>query len=90
MKYEYLGFIAGLFTTISLAPQLYRVLRLKSAEEISLSFTICMAFGSLLWLMYGILSSLFSVLLWNAITFIFSSGLVISKIKFGRKKLMTI
>ncbi|MGA3094328.1 MAG: SemiSWEET family transporter, partial [Dehalococcoidales bacterium] len=69
MNYELLGLIAGVFTTFSLVPQIYRVLRLKSSKEISLSFTLCMAFGNLLWLAYGILSGLLPIILWNIISF---------------------
>ena len=68
MDYKLLGFVAGAFTTFSLVPQLYRVYKLKSAKEISLSFTLCMAFGNLLWLTYGFISNLTPVVLWNIIS----------------------
>jgi len=32
---QYLGFVAGIFTTLCYVPQLMRVFRLKSAREIS-------------------------------------------------------
>lgn len=84
MNYEILGFAAGIFTTFSLVPQLYRVLRLKSATEISLAFTLCMAFGNLLWLIYGILSHLAPVMLWNVLSLMLASGLVIAKLRYGK------
>ncbi len=70
MNYEILGFAAGVFTTFSLVPQIYRVYRLKSAREISLAFTLSMAFGNLLWLTYGILSGSLPIILWNIISFL--------------------
>ena len=84
MNYELLGFAAGIFTTFSLVPQLYRVVRLKSAREISLAFTLCMAFGNLLWLSYGILSNLQPIILWNVISFGLAAGLIAAKLKWGR------
>ena len=84
MNYELLGLIAGVFTTFSLVPQIYRVLRLKSSKEISLSFTLCMAFGNLLWLAYGILSGLLPIILWNIISFCLAGGLVVTKLRYGK------
>jgi MtN3 and saliva related transmembrane protein len=84
MNYEILGFIAGLFTTFSLAPQLYRVLKLKSAKEISLWFTVSMAFGNLMWLAYGVLEGLLPVIVWNVISFCLAAGLVAAKVKYGK------
>jgi MtN3 and saliva related transmembrane protein len=84
MNYEILGFIAGIFTTFSLVPQLWRVLRLKSATEISLAFTVCMAFGNLLWLVYGVLSRLPPVMLWNVLSLLLALGLVIAKLRYGK------
>ena len=86
MSYAILGFAAGVFTTFSLVPQLYRVVKLKSAQEISLAFTLCMAFGNLLWLIYGILSELAPVILWNVISLALASGLVIAKLKYGQSR----
>ena len=84
MNYELLGLIAGVFTTFSLVPQLYRVLRLKSAKEISLSFILCVAFGNLLWLAYGVLSGLMPIILWNVISFCLAGGLIVAKLRYGK------
>ena len=84
MNFEVLGFVAGIFTTFSLVPQLYRVLKLKSAREISLAFTLCMAFGNLLWLLYGLLSHLPPIILWNVLSLALASGLVAAKLKYGK------
>jgi MtN3 and saliva related transmembrane protein len=84
MNYELLGFGAGVFTTFSLVPQIYRVYKLKSAREISLAFTLCMAFGNLLWLTYGILSGLWPIILWNVISFCLAGALVVAKTRYDK------
>lgn len=84
MSYEILGFVAGVFTTFSLVPQIYRVYKLKSAREISLAFTLCMAFGNLLWLTYGLLSGLLPLILWNVISFCLAGALVLAKSKYDK------
>jgi MtN3 and saliva related transmembrane protein len=84
MSYEFLGFVAGIFTTFSLLPQIYRVYKLKSAREISLSFTLCLAFGNLLWLIYGIFSGLLPIILWNVISFCLAGALVVAKSRYDK------
>jgi MtN3 and saliva related transmembrane protein len=84
MNFEPLGFAAGIFTTFSLVPQLHRVVRFKSARDISLAFTLCMGFGNLLWLSYGILSGLMPIILWNVISFCLAAGLIAAKLKYGK------
>ena len=84
MNYEYLGLIAGVFTTFSIVPQLYRVIKLKSAKEISLLFTIILAIGVFLWWLYGILIGSLPIILWNAISFCLICGLIVVKLKYGK------
>ena len=84
MNYEFLGLIAGVFTTFSIVPQLYRVIKLKSAMEISLLFTIILAIGVFLWWVYGVLTGSLPIILWNAISFCLICGLIVVKIKYGK------
>ena len=86
MNNEVIGFFAGFFTTFSLFPQLYRVIRLRSAGEISLAFTLCLALGILLWMIYGIVSGLLPVVIWNAISLCFAAGLIVAKLRFDRPR----
>ena len=84
MNHELVGLAAGLFTTICLVPQLYRVFKLKSAREISLLFTVLLSIGNILWLSYGLVSGLPSVILWNAISFVLVVGLIAAKLRYGQ------
>jgi MtN3 and saliva related transmembrane protein len=81
---EALGWIAGVFTTFSLIPQVLKVLKLKSAREISLLFSGMLLVGILIWLGYGIAKSLFPVILWNSISAILISTLLYTKFKYGK------
>ncbi len=85
MSYELLGLVAGLFTTFSLVPQLYRVMRLREARDISLPFTLLLAGGNLLWLIYGLLAGLMPILLWNSISLLLSASLALAKLKYGQR-----
>ena len=81
---EYLGYIGGIFTTFCYIPQVIRIFRLKSAKEISLSFTILLLIGTVVWLFYGILLSLVPIILWNSIGVVIIASLLYAKLKYGR------
>ncbi|MFC1963023.1 SemiSWEET family sugar transporter [Chloroflexota bacterium] len=81
---ESLGFIAGAFVTSSIVPQLARVIKLKSAREVSISFTVLLLMGILMWLGYGILLSLPPVIIWNTIGAVLAAMLLCAKLKYGR------
>ena len=81
---ESLGFIAGVLTTGSFIPQLIRVVKLKSAREISTLFTALLLLGSILWLAYGIYFRLMPVILWNSISTVLVAALMGAKLKYGR------
>jgi MtN3 and saliva related transmembrane protein len=81
---EYIGLIAGFLITCSFVPQIMRVLRLKSAREISILFTSLTLLGMVLWLTYGIIHGLIPIMLWNVIGFLLILILLYAKIKYGR------
>jgi MtN3 and saliva related transmembrane protein len=81
---EYLGYIAGVLTTVCYVPQIVRVFRLRSAREISLPFTVLLLTGVAAWLCYGVLLGLFPMVLWNSIGVIIVATLLYAKLKYGR------
>jgi len=81
---ELLGFIAGALMTVGLVPQVWRLFKLKSAHEISLTFTSLFIIGIAFWLSYGIVSGLPSVIIWNSITLALGCGMLYAKLKYGR------
>ena len=81
---ESLGFVAGALATCSVIPQVVRVLRLKSAREISLWFTLLLMIGLILWMVYGIRLQLAPVIVWNSIGIVVTGLLIYAKLKYGR------
>lgn len=82
---ELLGFIGGMLTTGGFVPQVWRLFKLKSAQEISLPFTIFFVIGVAFWLLYGIVFGRLSVIIWNAITLALGSSMLFAKLKYGRQ-----
>jgi len=81
---EIFGLLGGALTTFGYVPQFVRILRLKSAREISLPFTVSFLAGATCWLAYGLMLSLMPVILWNLAGIIFLCMLLYGKLKYGR------
>ncbi len=81
---EFLGFLGGFLTTAGFIPQVWRLFKLKSAREISLSFSSLFVIGIAFWLSYGISFGLPSVILWNSITLLLGCSMLYAKLKYGR------
>jgi MtN3 and saliva related transmembrane protein len=82
---EALGFLAGLFITVGIIPQVWRLFQLKSAREISLSFTLLFLAGGLCWLIYGIAMDLLPLIIWNAISVLLMCLMLFAKIRYGKE-----
>ena len=72
-----------MFVALGLVPQILRVWKLKSAQEISLSFTLLFLIGTMLWLAYGLFLGLTSVIVWNSANSALLILLLIVKLKYG-------
>lgn len=81
---EIIGLIGGALTTGSFVPQVIKVLRLKSAREISLSFNLLLIAGLMCWIVYGIWFNLLAAILWNAVTLALALVLLGAKLRYGR------
>jgi MtN3 and saliva related transmembrane protein len=69
---DMIGYMAALFTTFSLLPQIIRIWKLKEARDISLFMPLMISTGSILWLIYGIIINETPVIAANAVSLLFS------------------
>ena len=65
---DVIGYVAALFTTFSLLPQIIRIWKLKEARDISLFMPLMLSIGTLLWLVYGIIIAETPVIAANAVS----------------------
>ena len=77
------GFIAGILTTVAFVPQIIRVWRTRSAEDISLGMYTLFTLGVVLWLVYGILIYSWPIIFANCVTLLLVGAVLIMKLKFG-------
>jgi MtN3 and saliva related transmembrane protein len=83
---ELLGVIAGTLTTVSFLPQLVKIVKNKSAKDVSLLMFLIFTLGILLWLVYGILTLTLAIIIANSVTIILALSILILKIKYDSKK----
>jgi MtN3 and saliva related transmembrane protein len=81
---EKLGFAAAFCTTAAFVPQLIRVLRLRSARDISLPTFLMFSVGVFLWLLYGLYTGSKPVIASNGATLVLSLSILILKLRFDR------
>lgn len=81
---ENIGFAAAFLTTAAFVPQLVRVLRLRSARDISLPTFLMFSLGVFLWLLYGIYTGSKPVIASNSVTLVLSVSILALKLRFDR------
>ena len=79
-----IGYVAATLTTVSFLPQLIRVVKLRSARDISLGMFLIFSVGTMVWLVYGVLSHSAPVWIANAVTLGLSLWILILKLRFDR------
>ena len=84
---ENLGFVAAFCTTIAFVPQLVRVIRRRSAKDVSLPTFLLFSIGVFMWLIYGIDIGSTPVIASNAITLGLSGSILVLKLRYDRRAL---
>lgn len=84
---EDLGFVAAFCTTAAFVPQLIRVLKLRSARDISLPTFLMFSVGVFLWLLYGLYTGSKPVIASNVVTLVLSVSILILKLRYDRGKM---
>ena len=82
-----LGFAAAFCTTAAFVPQLVRVVRLRSARDISLPTFLLFSVGVFLWLLYGLYIGSKPVIASNSVTLVLSVSILILKLRYDRTAL---
>lgn len=79
---QVVGYLAAFGTTISFLPQAIKTIQTKDTSGISLLMYSFFTLGTLLWLLYGIMSGSLPVAVANAITLVFASIILVYKIRY--------
>lgn len=82
MQSEYLGYAAGILTTIAFLPQAYKMLSTRQTRDISMSWAVTMTIGVFLWLCYGLANGSIPMISANGITLMLLLIILIFKFRY--------
>lgn len=78
-----LGLIAGALTTVSFVPQVMKIWRTKSGNDVSYGMFLLFSLGVSLWLMYGLALGATPVIIANAITLVLALIVIALKYRYS-------
>lgn len=81
---EIVGIAAGVCTSISLLPQLIKLIKTKKAEDLSLFYLIILFIGIALWIWYGFLREDTPIIATNSFSLLVNTVVIILGIKYKR------
>ena len=76
-----LGLLAGGLTTVSFVPQVIKIWKSKSAEDVSLKMFLALCAGVALWLVYGFMKKDTAILVTNGVTLLLALAILGMKVK---------
>jgi len=82
---QFVGIIAGIFTAISLMPQLIKTFKSKKVEEISLVMLMTLMAGLGIWIYYGVLRRDLPIIATNSFSLLLNISLLILKGKYKKR-----
>ena len=77
-----LGLLAGGLTTASFVPQVTKIWKSKSAEDVSLKMFVAFCIGVGLWLTYGVIKKDWAIMLTNGVTLLLGLAILVMKIRY--------
>lgn len=80
-----LGLVAATLTTSSFIPQVAKVWRTKSADDLSYGMFGFYSVGIWLWLVYGLLLRDLPLIVANGMTFVLSMTILLLKLRYDRR-----
>ncbi|AZB24902.1 SemiSWEET transporter [Chryseobacterium indologenes] len=85
MNENLLGIIAGVLTSVSMIPQLVKVIREKNVEDISLLMLLVLISGLSLWVWYGFVKDELPIILSNSFAVLVNISLLVCYIMYHKK-----
>jgi MtN3 and saliva related transmembrane protein len=79
---EIVGFVAGTICTVSFLPQLVKVYKEKSAQNLSWWYLVTFSCGVALWLFYGVMLSAMPIIAANGVTLALLGCIMTLKVKY--------
>lgn len=83
-RVEWLAVIAGAMSSLAFAPQAIKLLRSKSAENVSAATYWMVFIGAAFWMAYGVGRQSPAIIFWNLVALSLSGAVLLLKLRFRR------
>ena len=83
MHIQILGLVAGAVVVFAALPQILKIVRTKQTRDLSLPTYVLLNIGTILWIIYGILTRQTAIIIPNVIFQVFNITILYLKIKHG-------
>ncbi|WP_432720641.1 SemiSWEET transporter [Jeongeupia wiesaeckerbachi] len=83
---DWIGHVAGVCTTMAFLPQVIKVWRTRSVDDISRGMYSLFVFGVALWLLYGVVINSWPLMIPNAITLVLAGSVLVMKLRYTARK----
>ena len=80
---QYVGIGAGILTSVSMLPQLFKIVKEKRAENISYLMLFILLAGIAGWVWYGILKSDYPIIVTNCFSFLVNVVIIFFSVKYN-------
>lgn len=82
---QWIGIIAGVLTASSMLPQLFKVIKNKEAEDISLLMLVVLMSGIALWIVYGWFRDDWPIIITNSFSLLVNITLTFFRVKYRNR-----
>ena len=82
---DLLGLAAGSLTTVSFVPQVLKIWRSKSGNDVSYGMFALFSAGVTLWLVYGLMLDATPIVVANAVTLVLALVVILLKFRYRPK-----
>ncbi|HNP78360.1 MAG: SemiSWEET family transporter [Cyclobacteriaceae bacterium] len=82
---EYMGHFGAFLTSVTFVPQVYKVWKTKSVNDLSITMMGIVVLSTIVWLTYAFALHLLPVIIANSIVFVLSLMLIYFKLTFPKK-----
>lgn len=82
---EMIGHFGAFLTGVTFVPQVYKVWKSKSVNDLSLTMMVIVLFSTIVWLIYAFALMLWPVIIANGIVFLLSLMLIYFKFAYEKK-----
>jgi len=79
---DLIGYIAAILTTLSFFPQAWKIHKTKQTKDLSLGMFLLFSIGISLWVVYGICTVTYPIIVANFATLLLAAYILVMKMKY--------